>query len=234
MAQAPAISIVVPVLNEAPGIVQFLQPLQAWRSAGHEVVLVDGGSRDRTRELAAPFVNRLLTSAPGRASQMNAGARASRGTLLVFLHADTTLPATAPELLARYLSPAWQRWGRFDVRLSGAHPLFRVVEAMMNLRSRVTGIATGDQAMFVSRALFEDLGGFAPIPLMEDIELSGRLRRRAAPECLRAKVTTSSRRWEQEGVLRTILRMWWLRWQYFRGVDPALLAARYRAVRVPR
>lgn len=230
---AARISIIVPVLNEATGLAAFLAPLQVWRAAGHEVILVDGGSTDATCALAAAQVDRVLEAPAGRALQMNAGAAASHGDLLLFLHADTRLPTEAPALLASLCSADWCGWGRFDVRLSGAAPALRVVEYLMNLRSRLSGIATGDQAMFVARTLFDACGGFAPLPLMEDVELSGRLRRRVPPTCLRARVITSSRRWEQDGILRTIVRMWWLRWRYFRGADPALLAADYRAVRDP-
>jgi rSAM/selenodomain-associated transferase 2 len=231
MARDSKISIVVPVLNEASGVVKFLAPLQSWRAQGHEVVLVDGGSTDRTLDLARPLVDQVQISGPGRALQMNTGARASSGNLLLFLHADTYLPSAAYAILMPFAADTWYGWGRFDVRLAGAHPLLRVVETLMNLRSRLTGIATGDQALFISRTLFEQIGGFAPLPLMEDIELSSRLRRLHAPQCLHARVETSARRWVQDGVLRTITRMWWLRWLYFCGVAPATLAARYRAVR---
>ncbi|MGD9602601.1 MAG: TIGR04283 family arsenosugar biosynthesis glycosyltransferase [Gammaproteobacteria bacterium] len=227
----PAISIIVPALNEAAGLARNLAPLQAWRAHGDEVLLVDGGSTDGTPAIAAPSVDAVLASPPGRARQMNAGARASRGHLLLFLHADTTLPSEARALLARFARPDWRGWGRFDVRLSGRHPLLRVVERAMNVRSRVTGIATGDQAIFVSRALFDTVGGYPDQPLMEDVELSARLRARAWPECVRAPVMTSSRRWEVDGIVRTIVRMWWFRWQYFRGADVAALAARYRHTR---
>ncbi len=225
------ISIIVPVLNEARGIEAFLAPLQAWRAAGHEIVLVDGGSLDRTSELAQPQVDQIISAPPGRAHQMNLGAVASRGQLLLFLHADTLLPTAALSCLQHIAHASPGVWGRFDVRLSGAQPLLRVVEALMNVRSRVSGIATGDQAIFVARPLFERVGGYPLLPLMEDVALSARLRREGPPVCLRLRVTTSSRRWETQGILRTIGRMWWLRWRFFWGVDPALLAADYRAVR---
>lgn len=225
------ISIIVPALDEAAGIVSALARLQPWRQAGHEVLLVDGGSRDDTLARAVPLVDRALRTARGRAVQMNLGAAESRGRLLLFLHADTALPPEALPRLAALAVSTPRLWGRFDVRLSGRHPLLRVVETLMNLRSRLSGIATGDQAVFVDRRTFDEACGFPEIPLMEDIALSTRLRAQLAPHCLRERVVTSSRRWEQEGILRTILRMWWLRWQYARGVDPAVLAARYRDVR---
>lgn len=231
MARKARFSIVVPVLNEARGIAAFLASLQAWRTQGHEVVLVDGGSTDRTVELAQPYVDQLIVSAPGRAHQMNQGAAVSRGQVLIFLHADTLLPRAAMSHLQQIAHESPRSWGRFDVRLSGTHWLLRVVESLMNLRSRLSGIATGDQAIFVARETFEAIGGFPPLPLMEDIALSARLRRLHRPHCLRLRVTTSSRRWEQAGILRTIVRMWWIRWRYFWGVDAARLAAHYRAVR---
>jgi len=229
-AEVPAISIVMPVLDEAAGIERTLAPLQVWRRAGTELVVVDGGSVDRTRELATPLCDRLIVAERGRAAQMNAGAAASRGRLLLFLHADTSLPAEARALLEDCaLGP--EAWGRFDVRLDGRHPLLGVIAALMNWRSRVTGVATGDQAIFVTRALFERCGGFPPLPLMEDIALSKRLRREWRPRCLRARVTTSGRRWEQGGVPRTVLLMWGLRLAYFLGVDANHLARWYRQVR---
>ncbi len=225
------ISIIVPVLNEARGIEAFLAHLQAWRARGHEVVLVDGGSTDHTVALAGPQVDQLLSAPAGRASQMNLGAAASRGQLLLFLHADTLLPSAALPCLQQFARDSLHAWGRFDVRFSGTQPLLRVVAALMNWRSRVSGIATGDQAMFVTRTLFNTVGGYPLQPLMEDIALSARLRRECAPHCLRLSVITSSRRWETQGILRTIGQMWWLRWRYFMGADPALLAAQYHAVR---
>jgi rSAM/selenodomain-associated transferase 2 len=217
------ISIVVPVLDEAARIVAELEALQSLRAAGHEVIVVDGGSRDRSAELAAPLVDRVLRAPRGRALQMNAGARAARGEVLLFLHADTRLPPDAASaVLAR------GDWGRFDVAIEGRHALLPVIARMMNLRSRLTGIATGDQAIFVRRTLFERLGGYAEIPLMEDVELSRRLRRVSRPVCLRLRAVTSGRRWEMRGVLRTVVLMWRLRLAYSLGADPHRLAERYR------
>ncbi|MEQ6341430.1 MAG: TIGR04283 family arsenosugar biosynthesis glycosyltransferase [Gammaproteobacteria bacterium] len=218
------ISIIVPTLNEAHGITATLTPLQALRQAEHEVIVVDGGSTDDTVVHAAPLADRLVTAPRGRARQMNAGAAAATGDVLLFLHADTMLPLDAA---AHITAGQSHHWGRFDVRLTGAHPLLRIVESMMNLRSRLTGITTGDQALFVERALFLAVGGFPEQPLMEDIALSRTLKRYGRPLCLRAKVTTSSRRWEQNGVCSTILLMWRLRLAYFLGADPARLARLY-------
>ncbi|MDA8257618.1 MAG: TIGR04283 family arsenosugar biosynthesis glycosyltransferase [Betaproteobacteria bacterium] len=223
---APQLSIVMPVLDEAPQIVARLQALQALRAQGVELLVVDGGSMDGTAALAAPLADRVLAAPRGRAAQMNAGAAASSGEVLLFLHADTALPADArPAVLDAVAAGA--AWGRFDVHIAGRHPLLRVVAAMMNWRSRLSGIATGDQAIFVRRELFQRLGGYPELPLMEDIALSSALKRSAAPACLRRIVVTDGRRWERQGVLRTILLMWWLRAAFFFGADPKHLALRY-------
>jgi rSAM/selenodomain-associated transferase 2 len=210
------LSVVVPVLNEAPGVRAALEALAPLRSRGHEVIVVDGGSDDGTPALAAGLCDRVVSAPRGRALQMNAGAQVATGDVLLFLHADTRLPSkfTVPACL----------WGRFDVKIEGRHPFLPVVAYAMNLRSRLTGIATGDQAMFVRRDAFP---GFPPIALMEDIALSKAMKRRARPACLREKVVTSGRRWETRGVLRTIVLMWKLRLLYFFGVRPEELARRY-------
>ncbi len=209
------------------GALEWLQPL---REAGHEVVVVDAGD-DGTTERAAPLADRVIRAPRGRAVQMNRGAAVARGEVLLFLHADTRLPDGAVGTVLEGMRRSGRRWGRFDVRLSGRHPLLRVVERAMSIRSRLTGIATGDQAIFVERDLFERLGGFPEIALMEDIALSKRLKREGRPLCLNAGVVTSSRRWERDGVLRTILLMWWLRLRYFVGADPADLARAYAGAR---
>jgi rSAM/selenodomain-associated transferase 2 len=226
MQAVPALSIVLPVLNEATGIVAALQALAHLRAGGVEVIVVDGGSTDRSVELAGPLADRVLEAPRGRASQMNAGAAAARGGVLLFLHADTRLPE-GPERLVAQAVAAGRHWGRFDVRIEGESAWLPLVAAMMNRRSRLTGIATGDQALFVTRAAFAAAGGFPEIPLMEDIELSRRLLRTGRPACLAARVTTSGRRWEAQGVWRTIRRMWWLRLRFFLGADPRRLAAEY-------
>ncbi len=227
MAASPRLSIVIPALNEADTIESILGPLQPLREELAEIILVDGGSEDDTVERAAERVDRLLRSERGRARQMNAGARTARGEILLFLHADTLLPAGAAEAVLEAMDRGTRDWGRFDLRLSGRHPLLRMVETMINLRSRLNGIATGDQAIFVRHELFEEIGGYEEIPLMEDVALSRELRKRGRPACLGIRVTTSSRRWEAGGIWRTILLMWRLRWAYARGADPGQLARHY-------
>jgi rSAM/selenodomain-associated transferase 2 len=219
------LSIVVPVLNEAQDIAAFLAPLQALREQGHEVIVVDGDSSDSTADTARPLADHVATSPRGRAIQMNYGVRIGSGDALIFLHADTQLPNNAPGLIEKALMH--HAWGRFDVAIEGRSKWLPVIAAMMNLRSRLTGIATGDQAIFVSRVAFDAVGGYPDQPLMEDIELSKRLKRIGPPACLRARVATSGRRWERHGIRRTILFMWRLRLDYWRGVPAEQLAARY-------
>jgi rSAM/selenodomain-associated transferase 2 len=220
------LSVIIPVRNEAAIIRDCLEALQPLRRRGHEVILVDGGSTDGTPGHAEGLVDRLLFSERGRARQMNRGAAAAQGDLLLFLHADVRLPMTADAAIAEGIR-AGAEWGRFDVRLTGDGVLFRIIAGFMNRRSRLTGIATGDQCLFVRRVLFEAAGGFSDIELMEDIDLSRRLKSRSEPACLRAKVLVSSRRWEERGVLRTVVGMWLLRLRFALGADPADLARRY-------
>jgi rSAM/selenodomain-associated transferase 2 len=226
------LSIIVPVLNEQAGIAAMLQDLSGLRARGAEVIVVDGGSRDDTVALARPLCDRLIAAPRGRAAQMNAGAGVARGDVLLFLHADTGLPADADRLILDGLTASGRAsgsrvWGRFDVRIEGRHPLFPVIATMMNLRSRATGIATGDQAIFVDKTAFAAVGGFPDIALMEDIALSRRLKRLGRPLCLDARALTSGRRWEKHGVVRTILTMWRLRLAFFLGAEPGKLAASY-------
>ena len=223
----PLLSIVVPALNEAAGIATLLQALAPLRARGVELVLADGGSTDGTPDHAAPWVDAVVLAPRGRALQMNAGAARAQADVLLFLHADTLLPAGADGLVLQAVAQG-ARWGRFDVQIQGRPWMLRVVAALMNLRSRATGIATGDQAIFTTRAAFNQVGGFPAQPLMEDIELSRRLKRIARPACLRARVVTSGRRWEQRGTWRTIVLMWRLRWRYWRGESPDSLARAYR------
>ncbi|MBK7675501.1 TIGR04283 family arsenosugar biosynthesis glycosyltransferase [Accumulibacter sp.] len=222
----PFLSLILPVLNEAATVPAQLAALQGLRTRGTELIVVDGGSDDGTADLARPAVDRVLAAPRGRAAQMNVGAKASRGQVLLFLHADTTLPPAADDLIRSAIA-AGAAWGRFDVRIDGHQPLLRAVERMMNWRSRWSSIATGDQAIFVRREAFERVDGYPELPLMEDIALSKRLKRLALPACLREPVITSGRRWEKHGVLRTILLMWRLRASYFLGADPQQLAIRY-------
>jgi rSAM/selenodomain-associated transferase 2 len=218
-----ALSVVVPVLNEARGVRAFLEALAPLRREGVEVVVVDGGSEDGTPDVARGLCDQLLTAPRGRARQMNAGARAARGARLVFLHADTRLPPRALQAIRDALEH--HAWGRFDVRIEGRHPMLPVIACAMNARSRLTGIATGDQAIFVRREAFE---GCPDLPLMEDVAFSKAMKRKARPACLRARVRTSGRRWEKRGVLATLLLMWRLRLAFALGADPAHLAERYR------
>jgi rSAM/selenodomain-associated transferase 2 len=219
------LSIVMPVLNEAAGIVAALEALAPLRAKGCEVIVVDGGSTDATPDVARPLADRVLSAPRGRALQMNAGAAIAGGDVILFLHADTRLPKNADALLCDALMKAQRVWGRFDVAFSGgALPLVAVT---MNLRSRLTGISTGDQAIFVRREAFARVGGFPAIALMEDVALSARLKRVSPPACLRARVTTSPRRWRRHGTLRTVLLMWRLRLAFFLGADPKRLARAY-------
>ena len=220
------LSIIIPCLNEADTIVDALEALAPLREHGHEVIVVDAGDDD-TAERAAPLADHVLQAPRGRAVQMNRGADVATGSVLLFLHADTRLPAKAERAIREGMAATGLEWGRFDVRLSGQQPLLRIVETLMNWRSRLTAIVTGDQALFVSRDLFRAVGGYPEIPLMEDIALSELLKRHGRPLCLHERVLTSSRRWEQGGILRTVLLMWWLRLRYFFGADPALLARVY-------
>jgi rSAM/selenodomain-associated transferase 2 len=220
------LSIIMPVLNEAAGIEAALRALAPFRARGVELIVADGGSNDRTADLAAPLANRIVIAPRGRAAQMNVGAAAATGDVLLFLHADTQLPAHADRLVRDGLNTSRRIWGRFDVRIEGGG-LLGFVAAMMNARSRLTGIATGDQAMFMTRTAFETVGGFPQIALMEDVALAARLKRLGRPLALRAHVITSGRRWRKHGLLRTVMLMWRLRLAYFLGADPAKLARVY-------
>lgn len=222
-----SLSIIVPALDEEARIGAALQALAPFRARGAEVIVADGGSRDRTVEICRPLADRVIAAPRGRGAQMNAGAAAAAGGVLMFLHADTTLPPQADTLVLEGLrETAWQ-WGRFDVRIEGKSPLLAVVSGFMNWRSLITGIATGDQAMFMTRAAFAAAGGFPDIALMEDIALSKRLKRIGRPLCLAARVIVSGRRFDERGAIRMIVLMWRLRLGYFFGAEPASLARRY-------
>jgi rSAM/selenodomain-associated transferase 2 len=221
------LSIVIPALNEAASIARSLNALAALRARGTEIVVADGGSDDGTASLAAPLTDRVVTSIRGRAAQMNAGAAAANGSVLLFLHADTRLPEDADRIVARHIGDRRVAWGRFDIAIEGRSAFLPLIAATMNIRSRLTGIATGDQAIFMTRAAFEAAGGFPEIPLMEDVEMTKRLKRLAWPICLRERAATSGRRWDDNGPLRTMLLMWRLRLAYFLGAEPAALARRY-------
>jgi rSAM/selenodomain-associated transferase 2 len=217
--------IVMPVLDEAERLADALRALQPLRRRGAIVVVVDGGSSDDSLAIARGAADVAVSAPRGRASQMNAGAQACASRVLLFLHADTRLPEDADAIVAR--ATATHAWGRFDVQLDSPRPLLRVVAAAMNLRSRLTGIATGDQALFARRDVFVAAGGYPDIALMEDIALSRRLKRLGPPARLRERVRTSARRWERHGAWRTIWLMWRLRAAYAIGADPARLAKRY-------
>ena len=224
------LSIIVPVLDEAPRVRAMLDALQPLRAAGHEVIVVDGGSADGTFDVAAPLADRAVRAPRGRAVQMNVGAAIATGNVLVFLHADCRLPPDADRAIGSALARG-SRWGRFDVELEGASRELPMVAAFMNARSGASGIATGDQAMFVERATFDAIGGFPALPLMEDVAISRTLKRCAgAPARLTERVVVSGRRWDAHGAWRTILSMWALRWAYWRGADPRELARRYYGV----
>ena len=221
------LSIILPTLNEEPDIGVTLEALQPLRRREVEILVVDGGSADATMAIAAPLSDAVIEAPRGRASQMNAGAAQASGAVLLFLHADTRLPPNGDQLILDGLAHSGRLWGRFDVTIAGGDPLLRPVAWLMNRRSRVSGIATGDQAIFVRRHAFQSCGGFPELALMEDIALSRALKRRGPPLCLSECVVTSARRWKQQGTVRTILLMWRLRLAYFLGADPARLAEQY-------
>lgn len=221
------LSIIIPTLNEAGRIAVALIALQPLRARGAEIVLVDGGSSDGTPQLAARYADQVIDAPRGRALQQNAGAQQALGDTLLFLHSDTQLPVNADGLIADALVESTALWGRFDVRFDADLAMLHVVAAMMNARSRLTGIATGDQCIFVRRSTFESVGGFPSIALMEDVALSTLLRTQSAPQCLQNKVTTAARRWQKNGVWRTIFLMWGLRLAYALGVSPERLGRWY-------
>ncbi|MCI0399699.1 MAG: TIGR04283 family arsenosugar biosynthesis glycosyltransferase [Gammaproteobacteria bacterium] len=221
------LSVIIPTLNQADEISGMLCPLQSLRARHHEVIVVDGGSDDGMRDAARGLADSVILGTRGRGRQMNAGAALATGEILIFLHADTRLPEGVDRFLPLAMAESARDWGRFDVRLSGSHRIFRLIESLMNLRSRLTGIATGDQAIFIRRHLFTQIGGFPEIDLMEDIAISHVLKCHGRPLCLRQRVVTSSRRWEQYGIFRTIIKMWYLRLAYMLGADPSDLAEQY-------
>lgn len=221
------LSVIVPMLNEATGLAGLCEHLRPLARQGVEIILVDGDSEDGSANLAECLGFRVLRAPRGRALQMNAGAAAASGNVLLFLHADTRLPPSAFQRLEVSVSQA-HPWGRFDVRIQGCPAMLRLVAWLMNWRSRLTGIATGDQGIFMTRAAFDAVGGFPAQPLMEDIEMSSRLRCLSPPICLTDQVVTSGRRWEQRGLWRTIFLMWRLRWAYWRGASANQLAKAYQ------
>jgi rSAM/selenodomain-associated transferase 2 len=223
----PVLSIVIPMLNEQAIVTASLGRLQGFRKRGVEVIAVDGGSGDDSVKLAAPLADRVVQGHRGRAVQMNAGAAIATGETLLFLHLDSALPPDADRRVADAMRGIDIGWGHFDVEIEGEHPLLGTIAWCMNHRSRWSGIATGDQAIFVRRSWFDAAGGFPPIALMEDIALCKILRARGRAGVIGCRVLTSGRRWEQHGIVRTIVMMWWLRLRYFLGGNPDRLAAMY-------
>ena len=221
------LSIIIPTLNEADNIGGVLARLQPMRSRGAEVIVVEANSTDETVAIAAALVDRVVTSERGRATQMNAGAKEASGDALLFLHADSILPANGDEWIARGLSNPRFKWGRFDIQITGSHRMLPVIAWFMNHRSRLTGIATGDQGIFMTREAFDAVGGFPVQPLMEDVAMSASLLRVSPPIYVDARISTSGRRWEKHGLWRTIFLMWRLRLNYFMGADPARLHRTY-------
>lgn len=222
------ISIIIPCLNEAANIVTTLHALQSLRERGHEIILSDASSTDDTISLASPLCDKVISSKAGRALQMNAGAQHANGDILCFIHADTLCPENLDRIIIHELKTSNYLWGRFNIKLNGKKFAFRLIESLINIRSRITGIASGDQGIFIYRHVFNRLSGFSPIPLMEDIELSKRLKKLSKPVCIKNyALITSSRRWEKHGIIATILLMWTLRLKYFSGVSPEKLATRY-------
>jgi rSAM/selenodomain-associated transferase 2 len=223
------VSVIIPVLNEESTIQERLIDMQWVRESGHELIVVDGGSADNSLHVAQKYTDLAITSTQGRAAQMNAGANIASGDVLLFLHIDTFFPEDGINNILACIAndQTKESWGRFDVRLTGNHFMFRIIETMMNWRSRVTGIATGDQAIFITNELFKQIGGYKEMPLMEDIEISRRLKKNSRPHCINKCVTTSSRRWESSGIYRTVFLMWRLRLSYWLGADPLRLAKQY-------
>jgi rSAM/selenodomain-associated transferase 2 len=226
-ASAGQLSIIIPALNEAGCIQSTLEGLQPLRSRGHEIILVDGGSSDATLALSRPLVDRVLQASPGRAQQMQAGAALSGGSVLWFLHADSKVPVDADKLIMAAMGRTQADWGRFDIAFTDSHPLLKCVAWFMNQRSRLTGIATGDQGIFVRRTLFDKVGGLPAIPLMEDISFSRSLKQHGRPCRVKQTLGTSPRRWHAHGILRTIVTMWGLRLAYFAGISPERLVKFY-------
>lgn len=219
-------TVVIPALNEVSHIGACLAALQPLRAQGWKLVVVDGGSHDGTADRAQQGADEVVIALPGRANQMNAGARVSEGEVLVFLHVDTRLPPTFAADMAIFVASEAE-WGRFDVSFTNARWPFRMISTFMNERSRLTSVATGDQGLFFRRDFFRRVGGFPLIPLMEDIAISKTARELSLPLCVRSRVITSSRRWEQKGILHTIVLMWVMRLAYFLGVSPQRLYAWY-------
>ena len=224
------LSVIVPMLNEAATIAIALRAIRRG-AADAEIVVVDGGSTDASVAAAQPLCDRVLVASRGRAQQMNAGARASRGDVLAFVHADTLVPSTFAADIATALSDPAVVGGRFDVKLDSDALPYRLIGAMISIRSRISRTGTGDQAIFVRREVFDRLGAFPELELCEDLDFSRHLKRAGRVACLRSRVTTSARRWSRGGILRTVVRMWLIRAMYLMGVPPARLKRMYADTR---
>ncbi|MFT5321306.1 MAG: rSAM/selenodomain-associated transferase 2 [Pseudohongiellaceae bacterium] len=221
------ITIIIPVLNDVDALKMLLPQLQACREQGHELLVIDGGSSDGSIPFSRNLVDRILMTGVGRGRQMNLGAENASHNILLFLHADSRISDQCLEELLAAMSESCNHWGRFDVQLDQPGFSYSVIAAMMNLRSRLSGVSTGDQGMFVRREIFHRVGGFQSISLMEDIALSKALRKHSRPVCLSSKLLTSARRWQQQGIVKTIFLMWSLRLAYFLGANPDKLAEIY-------
>jgi len=221
------VSIIIPALNDAGELKRLLPELQDFRTEGHEVIVVDGGSIDGTLSVARPLSDRLLMTGAGRGRQMNLGVENARHDLVLFLHADSQFPGNGIHEILRVMNEGDHHWGRFDISLDGKAGIYRLIALLMNIRSRITKVATGDQGIFVRKSLFLSVGGYEDIPLMEDVAISKTLREHSSPYCLDSRIITSARRWQQNGVLATIIQMWVLRLAYYLGADPAALAQQY-------
>jgi rSAM/selenodomain-associated transferase 2 len=223
------ISFIIPCLNEEDNIRATLLPLQSLRQRGHEIIIGDGGSTDNTISSAKNLYDQLVSSKKGRALQMNSAAKLSSNDILCFLHADTLAPENIDSLILDGLQNSYKIWGRFNINLSGKHWLFRIIEASINIRSCISGVASGDQGIFIYRNVFDKINGFKPMPLMEDIDFSKRLKETSRPICIsNSPLITSSRRWERHGILRTVFLMWRLRLKFFMGVPTEQLENLYR------
>ncbi len=222
------LSIIIPCLNEEANIEATLKPLQTLRERGHEIILGDASSTDNTVTLATSLCDKIISCEKGRAAQMNAGANEATGDILCFIHADTLCPENLDRIIIHELKTTHYLWGHFNIKLSSSKPVFRLIESLINIRSCITGIASGDQGIFIYRHIFKRLSGYSPIPLMEDIEISRRLKKISKPVCIKNRpLITSSRRWEKHGVLRTVLLMWTLRLKYSLGTPAEKLVTQY-------
>jgi len=223
------LSIIIPTLNEENNIARVINDIKSSiQLENYEIIICDGGSSDKTTFIAESLCDQVVISPAGRGGQLNHGAKNAHGDILLFLHADTSLPIHFDKMITNAIATnPGKSWGRFDLRLSGEKVIFRIVERLINIRSRITFISTGDQCLFMTREIFENVNGFKHIPLMEDVDISKRLKNVCPPICIACPVVSSSRRWEEKGILRTILLMWWLRLLFYMGISPETLKRLY-------